>query len=143
MNDGFYLHQWLSRLQALEARLAARLPAESVLPVRAKTLRVQVEQALITQSDEVLDGLIENVFLPQLQRLLLDVRLALNLTQHVRSVKGTMMTPRQSRLLQLSSELPEPPSPARFERSTPLKRDPKNQPKIEEALQKLKEFLHE
>lgn len=143
MNDGYYLHQWLSRLQALEARLAARLPAESVLPSRAKTLRTHVEQALVAQSDEVLDGLIENVFLPQLERLLQDVRLALNLTQHVQSVKGAMMTPRQARLLRLSTEPAGQPEPALFQRFPAPMRDPNNQAKIEEALRLLKDFLHE
>ena len=141
MNDGFYLHQWLTRLQALEARLAAKLPAESVLPARAKTLRVQVEQAIVIHGDDMLDGLIENVFLPQLNRLLQDVRLALNLTQHARGVKKAMMTPRQSRMLRLGTNAPDAPEPALFTGSTPLKRDPKNREKVEDALRQLKDFL--
>jgi hypothetical protein len=141
MNDGFYLHQWLTRLEALEARLAATLPAESVLPARAKTLCVQVKQAIGMHGDDMLDELIENVFLPQLNRLLQDVRLALNLTQHARGVKKAMMTPRQARMLRLGTDLPEAPEPALFKGSTPLKRDPKNREKVEDALRQLKDFL--
>ncbi|MFI4957007.1 MAG: hypothetical protein ACHQAX_07370 [Gammaproteobacteria bacterium] len=143
MNDGFYLHQWLTRLQALESRLAARLPAGSSLPTRANTLRTQVEQAVVVHGDEMLDGLIENVFLPQLNRLLQDVRLALNLTQHARGAKKAMMTPRQARMLRLGTDLPDAPEPALFKGSTPLKRDPKNREKVDDALRQLKEYLHE
>lgn len=140
-SDGFYLHQWLVRLNALEERLAARLPTGSALPERAKMLRQQVEQAVIAQGDAVLDRLIEDIFLPQLDRLLLDVRLALNLSQHARVVKKAMTTPRQARLLELSSTVPEAPSIPLFQGSGALKRDPNNKAKIEDALLRLKEFL--
>lgn len=140
-SDGFYLHQWLSRLHALEMRLSARLPAESVLPARAKALHTQVAQALAIQTDEVLDGLIETVFLPQLNRLLQEVRGALQLTQHARGVKKAITTPRQARLLQLSATVPDAPDVLPFQNDGILRRHPDNQEKIEEALLRLKEFL--
>jgi hypothetical protein len=140
-SDGFYLHQWLCRMQALEARLIERLPDTSTLPARAKALRTQVELALVSQGDVMLDQLLENVFLPQLDRLILDVRQALNLTQHARKVKGNAMTPRQTRLLEISTNPPEPPEVPLFNGSKNLKRDPSNREKIDDALSRLKAFL--
>lgn len=140
-SDGFYLHQWLMRLNALEERLTARLPPGSALPGRAKTLRTQVEQAVVAQGDALLDRLIEEVFLPQLERLLQEVRVALHLTQHARGVKKAIATPRQARLLQLSSSLPDAPEVPLFQGSGTLKRDPKNSDKVEDALRQLKAFL--
>jgi hypothetical protein len=141
MNDGFYLHQWLSRLQFLEERLAARLPKDSLLPTRAKTLRTQVEQAVVAQTDLVLDGLIENVFLPQLDKLLQEAKQALNLTQYARNTKQKILTPRQNRLLQQSMNESEIPDIPLFQGTKLLKRDANNREKIEDALAQLKEFL--
>lgn len=140
-SDGYYLQQWITRLNDLEARLVARLPEESALPARAKLLSTQVMQAVSAQSDDVLDRLIEDVFLPQLDRLVRDVRAALHLTQHARSVKQTMITPRQSKLLQLSATIPDLPEVPAFQSSTRLRRDPGNQAKIDDALSKLKLLL--
>jgi hypothetical protein len=140
-SDGFYLHQFLQRLQALEARLVARLPESSALPARASALRHHVEKAVMSMGDTLLDQLLENVFLPELDRLMFDVREALQLTQHARKVKGTAISSRQARLLQLGATLPDEPEVPLFKAGTPPKRDPKNKDKIEDALRRLKDFL--
>lgn len=140
-SEGYYLHQWLVRLNALEERLTARLPAESALPKRAQILRAQVAQAIAAQGDDVLDRLIEDVFLPQLERLLRDVRAALQLSQHARNVKQAMMTPRQARLLQLSSTVPDLPNVPMFKPAGRLLRDPHNRDKIDAAIAQLKALL--
>ncbi len=140
-SDGFYLHQWLRRLQDLETRLAAQLPDTSLLPARAKSLRTQVAQALISQGDAIMDELLENIFLPQLDRLIQDARQALGLTQHAKKSKNIMLTPRKARLLELSASPVELPEVPLFQGSESMRRDPNNREKIEEAMKLLREFI--
>lgn len=157
-SDAFYLAQLLERLGGLESQLANRLNADAPLVIRTRHLLRELNQ-LLSQSDDVIQDMLEYNFMPKINRLLLEARQQLKLKNPSQRLGSTLAKQWQN---QKKSQVPQlthdprkmpPPKPYKWADEsaypypgpyqpipTPL-RDEDRSALIEDALTKLKMLL--